>query len=88
VFSSLQSVFGVFGNLFFEIKLWHHKKGQHNKNSICPIRLPLLVLVRTAFGMILRGLGNEKATLRRVAIILIELILRRNGLCVLYMAGT
>ena len=39
------------------------KKGQFNKNIICPIRLPLLVLVRTAFGMILRSLGNEKATL-------------------------
>ena len=35
-------------------------------------KAPLLVLVRTAFGMILRSLGNKKATLSRAAFIYVK----------------
>ena len=38
----------------------------------CPIRLPLLVLVRTAFGMISRSLDNKKATQLWVGYILMH----------------
>ena len=36
------------------------KKDNSIKILSCPIRLPLLVLVRTAFGMISRSLDNNK----------------------------
>ena len=34
------------------------------------MRLPLLVLVRTAFGMILRNLGNGKRILLKLSVII------------------